>query len=140
MFVSPDDRDIPAPPWAAAACTRCGKCCFNADYMGTLSATQEDVDRWGAEGRDDILQYVSALAVGVYDLWVKDGEEYLRCPFLRKDRGRDTYHCRIHETRPAVCKAYPVSLRQMVEDGCEIGGEIKALAAMLNSWQDKNGG
>lgn len=136
----PSQDDIPAPSWAAAACTRCGKCCFDEAYMGTLSATQEDIDRWQAEGRDDILQYVAMVSAGVYDLWVKDGEEYLRCPFLGKDRGKATYHCRIHETRPAVCRAYPVSLRQMVEDGCEISGEIKAVAAMLEGWRDRNGG
>ncbi len=34
---------------------RCGKCCTNPNYMGSLQASGEDVKRWIREGREDIL-------------------------------------------------------------------------------------
>lgn len=33
--------------------TNCGKCCTNPAYMGSMSATIEDIKRWKREGRDD---------------------------------------------------------------------------------------
>lgn len=89
-------------------CTRCGKCCTNKNYMGTLSATEEDVQRWTKEKRWDILQYVDVMTPGFGgDLWIPEsGEELLRCPFVRKDRNLPTYKCTIYETRPQVCRDY----------------------------------
>ncbi len=88
-------------------CIRCGKCCLYRHFMMTLSATSEDVSRWKREERYDILKYVSTISPDVHDLWVKNGEESHRCPFVRKDRGKPTYRCGIYETRPEVCKGYP---------------------------------
>jgi Fe-S-cluster containining protein len=96
------------------ACTRCGKCCTNPHFMGTLSATAADVARWLAERRWDILQWASIMPLGApgtepggADLWVDaDHNEARRCPFVRKDRGRPTYRCTIYETRPEVCRDY----------------------------------
>lgn len=31
----------------------------------------------------------------------------MRCPFLRKGKGKQTYHCAIYATRPNICKDYP---------------------------------
>jgi Fe-S-cluster containining protein len=91
-------------------CTRCGKCCTNASFMGTLSATGDDVKRWTAECRWDILRFVWALGNADNpwgDLWVDEaGIEKSRCPFVRKDRGKPTYRCTIYETRPQVCRNY----------------------------------
>jgi Fe-S-cluster containining protein len=92
-------------------CTRCGKCCTNPSYMGTLGATGEDVKRWQREGRDDILTWVSIFGPKddpYGDLWVSErtGEEATRCPFVRKDRNRPTYRCTIYDTRPEVCRNY----------------------------------
>lgn len=115
-----------APAWLASACTRCGKCCLNEHYMMTLTATARDVARWQREGRDDILRYVAKVRPGLYDLWVDDGVELSRCPFLRKDRGAATYHCRIYETRPEACRGYPVDYAQMVNDECEIIDAIRS--------------
>jgi hypothetical protein len=53
-----------APAWVASACTRCGKCCTNEHYMGTLSATEADLNRWHSEGRTDILKYADVIAPG----------------------------------------------------------------------------
>jgi len=120
------------PGWVAAACTRCGKCCTNENYMMTLTASAKDVARWRREGRDDILRYVAQVGLGFYDLWVDDGVELARCPFLRKDRGAATYRCRIHETRPETCRRYPVSYEQMVADECEIINAIRSAAEAIH--------
>ena len=100
--------------------------------MLSLPATESDIRRWRKEGRGDILEYVGFMGGGVYDLWIKDGEDLPRCPFLRKDRGKPSYHCTIHETRPDACRGYPVTARQMLELGCEIVGEIEAVALAMN--------
>jgi len=102
------------PP--GSPCTNCGKCCTNESYMLTLSATQEDVERWQAEGREDILRFVSVLGPFGYllpgpayaDLWIDErtGNERSRCPFVRKVRGQPRYLCTIYETRPQVCRDY----------------------------------
>ena len=128
-----DDIDPPLPAWVGSACTRCGKCCLDEHYMLTLSATDEDVARWEDEGHEDILQYVDTIKPGVHDLWIKDGEELARCPFVRKDKGKPTYRCTIYETRPEACRKYPVSVAQMVALGCEILVEIDSLVATIKS-------
>lgn len=120
------------PHWIAAACTRCGKCCTNESYVMTLAASAKDVARWRREGRDDILRYAEKVLPGLYDLWVDDGVELSRCPFLRKDRGAATYRCRIYETRPETCRRYPVSYKQMIADGCEIIDAIRFAAEAID--------
>jgi len=106
-------------------CTRCGKCCLNEDYMGTLYASDDDVKRWRKETRRDILNHVSSPTEHVHDIWVKDDGECSRCPFLRKDRGATTFKFRIYNTRPEPCRDYPNDYAQMEraastpEDGSE---------------------
>ena len=82
-----------------------------------MSATEDDIERWELEGRHDILAYALHN-----DLWFSPvtGNELYRCPFLRKDRNKPTYSCRIYETRPEACRGYPYSHEQMVSIGCEI--------------------
>jgi uncharacterized protein len=102
-------------------CTRCGKCCTNERYMSTLWATEEDVKRWIAQRRWDILAWVHIFWRGnqypeTYfeseptsaDLWISPitGNEHSRCPFVRKDPNRPTYRCMIYDTRPQVCRDY----------------------------------
>lgn len=100
--------------------------------MRSLPATKSDIRRWRKEGREDILEYVDFVGEGVYVLWVKEGVESSRCPFVRKDRGKPTYHCTIHETRPEACRGYPLTAGQMVKLGCEIVGEIESVALNLS--------
>ena len=99
------------------SCTQCGKCCTNESFMGTLSASYEDVERWEVEGRDDILAWESA-----YDLWIspRTGYEASRCPFVRKVRGQEKYKCMIYDTRPEVCRQYPTRVDHMAFVGCEM--------------------
>lgn len=129
-----DDFPAPLPKWVAAACTRCGKCCLEEKYMLSLCATDVDVKRWKREGRKDILQYVYTSGPGLHDLWVnQEGEALSRCPFVRKDRGKPTYHCTIYETRPEACREYPVDVERMVDIGCEIINEVENLASTMEA-------
>jgi Fe-S-cluster containining protein len=111
------------PP--GSPCTNCGKCCTNAAFMGTLSATGDDVKRWRRERRRDILRFAAIMGPPedpFADLWVDDenGTERQRCPFVRKVRGQPRYLCSIYETRPQVCRDYepwaPRSICEIVEE------------------------
>jgi Fe-S-cluster containining protein len=116
------------PP--GSPCTNCGKCCTNPAYMGTLTATEQDVRRWRREGRQDILRFVEVLGRAgkslpggdFADLWIdqETGMERERCPFVRKVRGQNRYLCTIYETRPQVCRDYvpwaPGNLCEVVTD------------------------
>jgi len=93
------------------ACTQCGKCCTNSNYMGSLRATGEDLLRWRREGRWDILQWCGVLGKAdnpLAVLWVHPdtGVEKKRCPFVRKIPRTNKYNCRIYDTRPQVCHDY----------------------------------
>jgi Fe-S-cluster containining protein len=125
-------NDQPVPKWLAAACNGCGKCCLDASYMRSLPASASDIKRWRKEGREDILDYVDFVGGRKYYLWVKEGVEMSRCPFVKKDRNKPTYHCTIHETRPEACRGYPLTAGQMVKLGCEIVGEIELVALKLS--------
>lgn len=48
------------------------------------------------------------------------GEQLEQCPWLRKEPNEDKYLCAIYFDRPDDCKSYPVSIDQMVKDGCEM--------------------
>ena len=103
------------------ACTQCGKCCTNSNFMGSLSATAEDLERWRREERWDILAWCGIIDDWA-DLWVspRTGDEAERCPFVRKQRGKDKYDCLIYETRPEVCREFPYHVEQMKFCGCEM--------------------
>ena len=104
-------REDIEPGRPASACTQCGRCCTNADYMGSLRASGEDVKRWRRQGRDDILAYADIMG-GTddpwADLWIspKTANDVYRCPFVRKIRGSEKYRCRIYDTRPQICRDY----------------------------------
>jgi Fe-S-cluster containining protein len=124
------DRLIPS------LCTRCGKCCLNEDYMGTLEASRADVGRWRRQKRHDILWYVLSISDRQHDLWIKpDGTECSRCPFVRKDRNKPTHSCRIYDTRPEICREYPGSYAQMKDIGCEIIDELEKLGIDAEGWE-----
>ena len=99
------DRLPPASP-----CTNCGKCCTNTSYMGSLTTSGEDVIRWRREGRTDILAFAAVMGPPddpYADLWVdQNGNERLRCPFVRKVPNQNRYLCRIYESRPQIFRDY----------------------------------
>ena len=93
--------------------------------MGTMTASGDDVKRWRVEGRRDILSYVLVLGGEdnpFGDLWIspRTGNEATRCPFVRKLRGQERYTCTIYETRPEVCRLYPVAVDHMQNVRCEM--------------------
>ena len=70
------------------ACQQCGQCCRDLDYHAEVFA--EDVDRWRALGRKDILDWVAVTRHGdgseTYQIWVTPGTNRFAapCPFLKK--------------------------------------------------------
>lgn len=108
------------------ACTQCGRCCTNADFMGSMEATEDDVTRWVKHRRYDILRFVDLVrpdgAFICADLWVDNqtGNDRKRCPFVRKVRSQDRYTCTIYETRPEVCREFPHHVSQMEFVNCEM--------------------
>jgi len=85
------------------ACRRCGACC-SVDMIAYADAA--DKDRWGAEGRIDILARLDGNNV----FWAGDriisraGSKVNHCFYLRREDGFCS--CEIYETRPRVCREY----------------------------------
>lgn len=103
-------------------CMQCGHCCREVSGAFSTCAEPEDVDRWEAEGRFDILEWVdlSLRDQGLMDLWFDPitGDEATRCPWLRKVPRQDRYRCRIHDTKPRHCREYPKSKKHALMTGC----------------------
>jgi Fe-S-cluster containining protein len=103
-------------------CTQCGQCCRSLGDAFAASADVEDVDRWEAEGRFDILEWVDLRLrdVGMMDLWIDPatGDEVTRCPWLRKVPREPRYLCGIHDTKPRHCREYPRSKKHALMTGC----------------------
>lgn len=96
-------------------CTQCGKCCINYGNGG-LSATRSEID-WWENYRPEIFAYVRDGKI-----WADPatGQRLPRCPWLEKLPGQDKYRCGIYHDRPEDCRHYPVTIAQMVADGCEM--------------------
>jgi Fe-S-cluster containining protein len=103
-------------------CNQCGKCCTKYGGNG-LSVLTSEIEHWEVF-RPDIFKYV-------YDggIWINpDTNKQLEgCPWLRRAPNQDKYTCYIYFDRPDECKFYPVTINQMIEDGCEML-EVKDLA------------
>lgn len=86
----------------APGCRACGACCEH--FGGHLRASKPDLERWRAEGRDDLLSRVNRLGW----LWVDpaSGAPLERCPFLERI-DPESARCAIHHTKPEMCRAYP---------------------------------
>lgn len=48
------------------------------------------------------------------------GQQLEHCPWLNKLPGHNRYSCGIYFDRPGDCRYYPVTIEQMIEDGCEM--------------------
>ncbi len=85
-----------------AGCRACGICC--EIYGHDLRVAVEDLERWRAQGRLDLLGRVGEGGV----LWCDPvtGERLVDCPYLRRT-GDDEARCSIHGTKPHICRAYP---------------------------------
>jgi len=84
-------------------CKRSGDCCVI--LWGSFDVTHEDIVRWKAQGREDILKYVSIDSSDPqrqHGVFITES-----CPFLKKDELRGFYSCAIHDTKPSYCRIYP---------------------------------
>jgi Fe-S-cluster containining protein len=96
-------------------CNQCGKCCINYSDGG-LCATATEIEYWEIF-RPAIYKYVSEG-----EIWINPGtgKQMERCPWLRQLPDQDKYTCDIYYDRPDDCKQYPVTIEQMIKDGCEM--------------------
>ena len=84
-------------------CARCGNCCKSFD----IEPSHEDFLRWVDEDRTDIIEWVYDGGDDiVHDYVFHSGLKTGFCPFL-SFKGT-VAHCEIHETKPKVCKEYPL--------------------------------
>jgi len=102
------------------ACNQCGKCCLQYSDGG-LSATAEEIESWETF-RPAIAEYVANGKIWMDPI---TGEQLTRCPWLEvlpqsPESGSIKYACRIYWDRPQDCRYYPVSIADMVRDGCEM--------------------
>jgi len=101
-------------------CNQCGKCCL-AYSDGGLSASAEEIENW------ELFNPAIAQYVANGNIWMDpvSGEQLTRCPWLQvlpehSQSGAAKYGCRIYWDRPQDCRHYPVSIADMVRDGCEM--------------------
>lgn len=117
------------------ACTQCGRCCTYPNFMGSMNATRNDIERWHKQHRYDIIQWCDQITG---DLWfhpITDKEQD-RCPFVRKVRNKPIYTCTIYDTRPTVCRNYPSNVSHMKTVDCEMlepGDTDEDVAAFMES-------
>ncbi|MBE0618360.1 MAG: YkgJ family cysteine cluster protein [Proteobacteria bacterium] len=83
-------------------CRACGLCCELLG--GTLQVCDADLQRWREQGRHDLLARVGANG----RLWQEpdSGAALEDCPYLERT-GEERAGCRIHDTKPQICRDYP---------------------------------
>jgi len=86
----------------APECQQCGECCIV--LWGSFEATREDIIRWRAERRGDILRHIQTVndQGSVSGIFTSKS-----CPFLFKNKAQNRYVCMIHDTKPEHCRNYP---------------------------------
>ncbi len=100
-------------------CNSCGKCCVKYGSSG-LSASQNEIEYWEVF-RPDIAKYINNS-----NIWVdpKTGKNPEHCPWLTvvcDESGKQLrVTCDIYLDRPEDCIIYPVTIAEMIKDGCEM--------------------
>jgi Fe-S-cluster containining protein len=100
-------------------CNSCGKCCLKYGSSG-LSASHNEIEYWEVF-RPEIAKYIDNGKI-----WVdpKTGKNPELCPWLTvvSDEGAEQQRvfCDIYMDRPDDCIIYPVSIAEMIKDGCEM--------------------
>ncbi|MEP1470052.1 MAG: YkgJ family cysteine cluster protein [Halieaceae bacterium] len=101
-------------------CNQCGKCCI-AYADGGLSATPEEIESW------QVFEPGIARYVVDGQIWMDPatGQQLDHCPWLEvlpreSEASPARYGCRIYHHRPQDCRQYPVTVADMVRDGCEM--------------------
>ena len=100
-------------------CNSCGKCCIKYSNGG-LSATKVETEYWEIF-RPEIANYVKNGKI-----WVdpKTGKNIELCPWLTvvsdETANQLKVTCDFYHDRPDDCMIYPVSIAEMIKDGCEM--------------------
>jgi len=96
-------------------CNQCGKCCIKYSNGG-LTASKSELELWEVF-RPHISEYVRDGK-----LWMDPatGEQIELCPWLRKAPNKEIYTCDIYFDRPEDCRHYPTTIKEMVNDECEM--------------------
>lgn len=108
------------------SCRQCGRCCRALHYHD--ECRQEDVEKWQACGREDILKWVLAVDGGTpphrYRIWVYPGTQRLApvCPWFMHEPDQTHALCLIHEVKPFICRQYPGSQKHAIMTGCNGSG------------------
>lgn len=105
-------------------CQQCGKCCRKYNKNNGLESISK-------QEYDQLPKYAQKIADNGYDpnpyyskyplwnIWMNKNNEFIDpCPFLKKIK-RGKYICKIHKSKPNVCKNYPVEMEQAIMDGCK---------------------
>lgn len=95
-------------------CSSCAECCIGTD----IRLTSEDIERWKKENRLDILLSIGSLMGESRQLIKKKNSN--DCIFLQEDNS-----CKIHDTKPEICKRFPSSLAQAELFNCKLIGHIE---------------
>ena len=113
-----DSSKSKKPEWK---CVQCGSCCFMYGCM--VPASDDDLARWDAEGRQDIREKAKVITdpktgrIIAAELWFNPhtGREYIYCPWIKRrksmlgrlvKRGKQKVVCQIHNTKPQYCRDY----------------------------------
>lgn len=86
-----------------------------------MSASEQDIDMWELF-KPDIAAYVKK---GLIWFSPQSGKQLSLCPFLREGKSQEQpdktiYTCDIYYDRPEDCRFYPVTVKQMINDECEM--------------------
>ena len=97
------------------ACNSCGKCCIKYSNGG-LSASEQDLALWESL-RPEIYRYVRDGKI-----WMDPhtGEQIELCPWLRREPDQLQFSCAIYFDRPEDCRVYPATVKDMINDECEM--------------------
>lgn len=96
-------------------CNSCGKCCTKYGDGG-LSVTTTEIESW------EIFKPEIARYVKDGEIWYdpNSGSQLHFCPWLQETPEQGMTFCGIYYDRPDECKHYPVTIEDMVKDGCEM--------------------
>jgi Fe-S-cluster containining protein len=104
------------------ACRQCGACCRRLNYSEEL--TETDLQRWRDEGRHDILEWVGTTTnlkgERIHRMWIVPGTCRIaeKCPFLTRVSYENRWKCSIQDTKPKICRSYPMSRKHALLTGC----------------------
>jgi len=105
-------------------CNGCGKCCEYGGNGRLGGIDQAQVDLWSTT-KPELLSYIQQEADDHYLIWVhpQTGALLETCPWLIEGENGLKFQCAIHDVKPSACLGYPISILQMMRDGCEIWEE-----------------